>query len=286
MKDQKIGQPRGFAFVTYAEPSVVDKVIEDTHVINGKQVEIKRTIPKEASGNKDFKTRKIFVGGIPSTVSEYKFKDYFTQYGEVREQKIMGDHATNRPRGFGFITFETEQEVDDLLEKGNNIDFAGAHLNFRNNKMSLMMCPFAGSEMAMLDMEVVDLVVVVTIVQVVFMGDEMVVMVTYNKKGVPIGVEATKLASFEGMVARSMMNFELDPRSRKNALQSIKTKWKNFKHHLYKKFIEKFKNDPNANLLNPPYMYPYLKKDDWKVFVSQRLSKKWEEKDIIDTIIG
>lgn len=72
------------------------------------------------------------------------------------------------------------------------------------------------------------------------------------------------------------VNFELDPRSRKNTLQSIGTKWKNFKHHLYKKFIEKFKDDPNANLLNPPDMYPYLKKDVWKVFVSQRLSKKWE----------
>ncbi|KAE8686404.1 hypothetical protein F3Y22_tig00111067pilonHSYRG00067 [Hibiscus syriacus] len=35
----------------------------------------------------------------------------------------MRDHATNRSRGFGFITFETEQAVDDLLEKGNKIDF-------------------------------------------------------------------------------------------------------------------------------------------------------------------
>ncbi|KAE8663492.1 hypothetical protein F3Y22_tig00112957pilonHSYRG00036 [Hibiscus syriacus] len=70
IEDRKIGHPCGFGFVTYVEPSVVDKVIEDTHVINGNQVDIKRTIPKEASGSKDFKTRKIFVGGTPSTVSE------------------------------------------------------------------------------------------------------------------------------------------------------------------------------------------------------------------------
>ncbi|KAE8669519.1 hypothetical protein F3Y22_tig00112231pilonHSYRG00157 [Hibiscus syriacus] len=119
------GQPRGFGFVTYVEPFVVDKVIEDTHVINGNQVDIKRTIPKEASGSKDFKTRKIFVGVIPSTVSEDEFKEYFTQYEEVREHEIMRDHATNRSRGFGFITFETKQVVDDLLEKGNKINFAG-----------------------------------------------------------------------------------------------------------------------------------------------------------------
>lgn len=34
------------------------------------QVEIKRTIPKGASQSKDFKTKKIFVGGIPSSVTE------------------------------------------------------------------------------------------------------------------------------------------------------------------------------------------------------------------------
>lgn len=45
MKDRFTGQPRGFGFITYADPSVVDKVIEDTHVINGKQVK-HLTIPK------------------------------------------------------------------------------------------------------------------------------------------------------------------------------------------------------------------------------------------------
>lgn len=34
------------------------------------KVEIKRTIPKGSMGSKDFKTRKIFVGGIPSTVND------------------------------------------------------------------------------------------------------------------------------------------------------------------------------------------------------------------------
>lgn len=38
MKDRYTGQPRGFGFITYADPSVVDKVIEDNHIINGKQV--------------------------------------------------------------------------------------------------------------------------------------------------------------------------------------------------------------------------------------------------------
>lgn len=40
MKDRFTGTPRGFGFITYADPSVVDKVIEDPHVINGKQVKV------------------------------------------------------------------------------------------------------------------------------------------------------------------------------------------------------------------------------------------------------
>jgi RNA recognition motif-containing protein len=38
MKDKFTSQPRGFGFITYSNPAVVDKVIEDIHVINGKQV--------------------------------------------------------------------------------------------------------------------------------------------------------------------------------------------------------------------------------------------------------
>jgi len=34
------------------------------------QVEIKRTIPKGAAPLKDFKTKKIFVGGLPSALKE------------------------------------------------------------------------------------------------------------------------------------------------------------------------------------------------------------------------
>ncbi|CAK7328123.1 unnamed protein product [Dovyalis caffra] len=131
MKDRKTGQPRGFGFVTYADPSVVDQVIQDTHIINGKQVEIKRTIPKGAVGSKDFKTKKIFVGGIPAVVTEDEFKEFFTQFGEVTEHQIMRDHSTNHSRGFGFITFDMEQAVDDLLDKGNKIELAGTQVEIK-----------------------------------------------------------------------------------------------------------------------------------------------------------
>ncbi|KAK9075605.1 hypothetical protein SSX86_003931 [Deinandra increscens subsp. villosa] len=128
------------------------------------------------------------------------------------------------------------------------------------------------------------------------------VVVTYNKRGVPYGETATKLSTFEGMCARTMVpityerwfdvgdqikeacwkhvlaNFVLNPKGRKRSLQSVGTKWKNFKHTLYKKFILARKDDPEADLLTPPAMYPFLKEPDWKLFVAQHSSKQWEER--------
>ncbi|CAH2053843.1 unnamed protein product [Thlaspi arvense] len=133
MRDRHSGQPRGFGFITYADPSVVDKVMEDTHIINGKQVEIKRTIPKGAGGNqsKDFKTKKIFIGGIPSTVTEDELKEFFAKYGNVVEHQIIRDHETNRSRGFGFVIYDSEEVVDELLSKGNMIDMADTQVEIK-----------------------------------------------------------------------------------------------------------------------------------------------------------
>lgn len=43
MKDRNTHKPRGFGFVTFRDHSVVDKVIEETQIINGKQVSFVRT---------------------------------------------------------------------------------------------------------------------------------------------------------------------------------------------------------------------------------------------------
>ncbi|CAF1859181.1 unnamed protein product [Brassica oleracea var. botrytis] len=132
MKDRKTGQPRGFGFVTYADSSVVDKLIQDNHIINGKQVEIKRTIPRGSmSSSNEIKTKKIFVGGIPSTVDDDEFKEFFMQFGELKEHQIMRDHATGRSRGFGFVTYESEDMVDLLLAKGNRIELSGTQVEIK-----------------------------------------------------------------------------------------------------------------------------------------------------------
>lgn len=57
-----------------------------------------------------------------------EFKEFFMQFGELKEHQIMRDHATGRSRGFGFVTYESEEMVDLLLAKGNRIELSGTQV--------------------------------------------------------------------------------------------------------------------------------------------------------------
>lgn len=56
-------------------------------------------------------------------------KSFFSKYGKVVEHQIIRDHETNRSRGFGFVIFDSEEVVDELLSKGNMIDMAGTQVS-------------------------------------------------------------------------------------------------------------------------------------------------------------
>ncbi|GAV81395.1 RRM_1 domain-containing protein, partial [Cephalotus follicularis] len=133
MRDKVTGRPRGFGFVVFADPSILDRVLQDKHTIDGRTVEAKRALSKEeqqsstrsgsfntgrsTGGGGNIKTKKIFVGGLPATLTEEGFRQYFEVYGQVTDVVIMYDQNTQRPRGFGFISFDTEEAVDMVLHK-------------------------------------------------------------------------------------------------------------------------------------------------------------------------
>ncbi|KAK7292465.1 hypothetical protein RIF29_08246 [Crotalaria pallida] len=131
MKDRTTGRARGFGFIVFADPAIVERVVTEKHVIDGRTVEAKRAVPRDdqnvpnrsnssTHGSPDptpARTKKIFVGGLPSTVTESDFKNYFDQFGTITDVVVMYDHNTQRPRGFGFITFDSKEAVEKVLHK-------------------------------------------------------------------------------------------------------------------------------------------------------------------------
>ncbi|KAE8667044.1 Heteroproteinous nuclear ribonucleoprotein 1 [Hibiscus syriacus] len=129
MRDRVTGRARGFGFVVFADPAVAERVIMDKHMIDGRTVEAKKAVPREDQNNLNRniggitgspapgRTKKIFVGGLASTVTESDFKNYFDQFGTITDVVVMYDHITQRPRGFGFITYDSEEAVNRVLHK-------------------------------------------------------------------------------------------------------------------------------------------------------------------------
>lgn len=58
-----------------------------------------------------------------------ELKNFFSKYGKVVEHEIIRDHTTKRSRGFGFIVFDSEKVVDNILADGNMIDMGGTQVS-------------------------------------------------------------------------------------------------------------------------------------------------------------
>ncbi|KAK4138805.1 hypothetical protein BT67DRAFT_359494, partial [Trichocladium antarcticum] len=108
MRDGATGRSRGFGFLTFKDPKTVNIVMVKEHYLDGKIIDPKRAIPRDEQE----KTSKIFVGGVSQETTDHEFREYFAQFGRVVDATLMMDKDTGRPRGFGFVTFESEAGVD------------------------------------------------------------------------------------------------------------------------------------------------------------------------------
>lgn len=70
---------------------------------------------------------KLYVGNFPYSVDEEQLRSVFSAYGKISELAMIMDRETGRPKGFAFITFETQQAAEKALEQ-NGKDLGGRPL--------------------------------------------------------------------------------------------------------------------------------------------------------------
>lgn len=79
-------------------------------------------------------TSKLYVGGLPYSVSETQLQELFSRFGTVESTRIITDQMTGRSRGFGFVEMSTQQEAETAAGELNGKDFEGRSLTVNEAK--------------------------------------------------------------------------------------------------------------------------------------------------------
>lgn len=119
MKNNESGRSRGFGFVTFADPANVNAVLNSgPHMLDGRTIDPKPCNPRTLSRPKrNNGYPKVFLGGLPSNVTETDLRTFFMRYGKVMEVVIMYDQEKKKSRGFGFLSFEEDEAVDRCVSE-------------------------------------------------------------------------------------------------------------------------------------------------------------------------
>lgn len=66
--------------------------------------------------------RKIFVGGLNRNTTAESLREYFSSFGPVHHTEVLFDKLTGRSRGFGFVTFEEMETINNVVDRHHTID--------------------------------------------------------------------------------------------------------------------------------------------------------------------
>jgi RNA recognition motif-containing protein len=71
---------------------------------------------------------RCFVGGLAWATDNASLQQAFASYGDVLDSKVITDRETGRSRGFGFVTFSSEQSMLDAIEAMNGKELDGRNI--------------------------------------------------------------------------------------------------------------------------------------------------------------
>ena len=72
---------------------------------------------------------KIYVGNLEYSVDEAVLKSFIEGKGlQTKDVKVISDKYTGRSKGFGFVAFETDEELQKAIEALDGQDLNGREL--------------------------------------------------------------------------------------------------------------------------------------------------------------
>ena len=130
--DKETQKSKGYSFITFSTPEEVDELLEKTHILDGKTLQVRRAIPRDDPHPlAHTRTKKLFVGGLTEEASEEDIKAVIEPMANavVESVKLMFDRTTHKFKGYAFVTFSSDHPVDKL--------FIIRHTTIKNKRVEL-----------------------------------------------------------------------------------------------------------------------------------------------------
>lgn len=67
----------------------------------------------------------IYVGNLNFRAEEDQVRALFENFGAVESVKLLSDRETGRPRGFGFVVMNSDDEAEAAIRELDKYDFQG-----------------------------------------------------------------------------------------------------------------------------------------------------------------
>ncbi|KAI4369258.1 hypothetical protein MLD38_017719 [Melastoma candidum] len=79
---------------------------------------------------------KLFVGGLSYGTDDHSLKDAFSSFGEVLEARVITDRDSGRSRGFGFVSFSSNESASSALSSMDGQELQGRNIrvSFANER--------------------------------------------------------------------------------------------------------------------------------------------------------
>ena len=71
---------------------------------------------------------KLYVGGLPYSVTEGQLQELFAAHGTVESAKVISDKFTGQSRGFGFVEMSSGAEAQTAISALNGTQLEGRTL--------------------------------------------------------------------------------------------------------------------------------------------------------------
>jgi heterogeneous nuclear ribonucleoprotein A1/A3 len=95
-----------------------------------------RSVPSIYHALRYMSSSRLFIGGLSYGMDDQSLRESFTEYGEVIEARIIHDRETGRSRGFGFISFTSNEEAAAAITGMDGKDLHGrlVHVNYATER--------------------------------------------------------------------------------------------------------------------------------------------------------